>query len=80
MTTLPERMNMTFGEVNNAHIIKNVNMGFAAYDGLCLICAELCVNLDNVTDSEFDSASIVLDDFINSASEETGYTVSVWFD
>lgn len=80
MNTLTEKMNMKFGEVSGAHVMKNVNMGFAAYDTLCLICAELNVKLDDISDSDFDSASIALKSFVNSANEETGYTVSVWFD
>lgn len=78
--SLSSRMNMKFGVVSDAHIITNVNMGLNAYDTLCLICAELNINLDNVDDSDFDSCSIILENFCNSADEETGYTVSVWFD
>jgi len=80
MKTLAERMNMAFGEIENAHVMKNVNLGFAAYDTLCLACAELDVDLSEVTDSDFDSTSIVLSDFVDSANESTGYAVSVWFD
>ena len=80
MEKFTERMNMEFGIVEDAHVMKRVNMGFAAYDTLCLICAKLDINLDNVADSDFDSASIALSDFVNSANEESGYTVSVWFD
>lgn len=80
MKTLTERMNMKFGAVNGAHVMKNVNLGLAAYDTLCLICSELNIDLSDVADSDFDSASIVLDDFCKAANPETGYTVSVWFD
>lgn len=75
-----EKMNMKFGEVSGAHVMKNVNLGLSAYDTLCLICAEQNIDLKDVSDSDFDSASIVLNDFCNSADESTGYTVSVWFD
>ena len=80
MGKFTERMNMQFGNVEGAHVMKRVNMGFAAYETLCLICSELDINLDNVANSEFDSAGIALSDFVNSANEGTGYTVSVWFD
>jgi DNA-binding Xre family transcriptional regulator len=79
MNTLSERINMKFGVVSDAHVMRNVNLGFAAYDTLCFICAELDVDLSDVTDSDFDSASIALDDFVKSANDDTGYTVSVWF-
>lgn len=80
MKSLSEKMNMKFGEVGGAHVMKRVNMGFAAYDTLCLICAELDIDLSEVAHSDFDSASMTLDAFVKSANEETGYTVSVWFD
>jgi hypothetical protein len=80
MKTLTEKLNMQFGVATDAHVITNVNMGLNAYDTLCFICAELSVNLDNVDDSDFDSCCIALGNFCNAANEETGYTVSVWFD
>lgn len=79
MKTLSERMSMKFGEVDGAHIMKKVNLGVAAYDTLCLICSELDIDLDSVEDSDFDSASTILNDFCNAANDDTGYTVSVWF-
>ena len=78
--SLSSRMNMKFGIVSDAHIMNKVNMGLNAYDTLCFICSELNINLDNVDDSDFDSCSIILENFCNSANEDTGYTVSVWFD
>lgn len=80
MKNLSEKMNMKFGVVRDAHVIKDVNLGLAAYDTLCLICSELNVNWLEVADSDFDSALIIFEDFVKSANEETGYTVSVWFD
>jgi len=78
--SLSFRLNMKFGTVSDAHVMTNVNMGLNAYDTLCLICAESSVNLDNVDDSDFDSCSIALKNFCNAANDNTGYTVSVWFD
>ena len=80
MKTLSKRMNMKFGVVDGARVMKNVNLGLAAYDTLCLICSDLDVDLSKVEDSDFDSASIILGDFCSAANDETGYTVSVWFD
>lgn len=79
MKTLSERMNMKFGSVANAHVIKNVNLGLNAYDTLCLICSELNIDLSNVSDSDFDSASIILNNFCKASNDDTGHTVSVWF-
>lgn len=86
MTTLTERMNMKFGrrfgkaEADNTHVMDRVNLGLNAYETLCLICSELNIDLSNIDDSDFESASIVLGDFCRAANDETGYTVSVWFD
>lgn len=80
MTSFTSSMNMAFGEVAGAHVMKKVNLGLVAFDTLCLICHELNVNTSKIDDSDFDSASIALDAFAKSANEETGYTVSVWFD
>lgn len=77
--TLRESMNMKAGIVKNAHVM-NVEKGFNAYETLCLICAELSVDLSKVSDSDFDSCSIILSDFCSSLNVETGFTVSVWFD
>ena len=75
-----ESLNMKFGEVENAHVMTNVNTGVAAYDTLCLICATLDIDLSNVDDNDFSSAAYCLESFVSSANEETGYAVSVWFD
>jgi len=80
MKALSERMNMKFGKVNGAHIINKVNLGLNAYDTLCFICSELDIDLNSVEDDDFGAASMILDDFCNAANDETGYTVSVWFD
>jgi len=80
MKTLSQRMNMKFGTVEGAHVMKNVNLGLNAYDTLCLICSELDIDLKEVSDSDFDSASIILDGFCKAANDGTGYAVSVWFD
>lgn len=77
---LTEKMNLKYGAVDGAHVMKNVNMGLAAYDTLCLACSELGVDLSDISDSDFHSAAIVLENFCKSANPDTGYTVSVWFD
>ena len=76
---LSQSMNMKRGIVENAHVM-NVKKGIDAYETLCLICAELNIDLSKVSDSDFDSCSIILNDFCSNLNEETGHTVSVWFD
>ena len=71
---------MKFGAVEGAHVMKNVNLGLAAYDTLCLICAELDVSVKNVSNADFDKCAQNLQDFCRSSNYETGFTVSVWFD
>jgi len=80
MSTLTERMNLTFGEKDGARTFNNVHLGFAEYDNLCMICSELDINLDDVSYGDFDSCAMMLCDFANSANESTGFTISVWFD
>lgn len=59
MKTLSERMNLKIGIVEDAHVIKNINLGIAVYDTLCLICAELNIDLKDISDSDFDSTGII---------------------
>ena len=81
MKTLAERMNMKFGRVDNAHVMTNLNLGGTSYySTLSLICHELDIDLTDVLDTDFDSTSLVLEDFCDAANDDTGYTVSVWFD
>ena len=80
MKNLSQSMNMKFGNVDNAHVITDTRRDINFYETLCLICAELNIDLKKVTDADFDSASLMLEDFCNAANEETGHEVSVWFD
>lgn len=80
MTNLTNRLNMKFGKVAHAHVMNHVNLGLAAYDTLCLICADLEINLDDVSDVDFEACSDALEAFCNNSNDDTGYTVSVWFD
>lgn len=77
---LSHAMNLKFGNVDGAYVIKNVNLGLAAYAMIYVICTDLNINLTNISKYGFDSAAYVLDDFAKSANDYTGYTVSVWFD
>ena len=79
LPSLSSRLNLQYGVVENAHVLHNVNAGLAAYNTLCLICAELSVDLSKVDDEDFDSCSICLENFCYAADEDTGYTVSIWF-
>lgn len=80
MKTLTESLNLAFGARPGAYVMTNVNLGVAAYDTLCLICAELDFDVKDVEEEDFNSAVEVLEKFVDSATPETGYTVSVWFD
>ena len=80
METLTERMNMKFGEVAGAHVIHKVKSMFSAPARLCLICAEEGIDIDEISDSDLYSAANILKEFVGRANEESGYTVSVWFD
>ena len=79
MKTLTQRMNLTRHEEEGAHIMYNVGLGCAVYDTLCLACAELGIDLSKVTDKDFDECVDNIADFIATADESTGYTVSIWF-
>jgi hypothetical protein len=80
MSGLVERMNMSRKPISGAYVINNVQVGCNMYDTFCLICAELNINLVDAGDSDFDACVWTLEDFINSANDDSGYTVSVWFD
>lgn len=80
MKELASRMNMKFATVEGAHVMKKVNLGLSSADTLCFICSEMNIDLSEISDQDFDSASIILGEFCNAADETTGYTVSVWFD
>ena len=86
MNELTQRMNMVYGDSSdrdNAYsfnFTRDSRKKIHFYDTLCLICAEQDVNLDNVMEDDFYSASLVLEGFTSSANEESGYNVLVWFD
>ena len=80
MENFTESLNMKFGKVEGAHVMTNVQLGFNAYDTLCLICAEKNIELNDISDNDFDSAGVALKQFCESANDGTGYAVSVWFD
>jgi hypothetical protein len=79
MKTLMQRMKLTRNVEEGAHVMNNVHLGCSVYDTLCLACAELNIGLKSVTDKDFDASVDRLADFISTADESTGYTVSIWF-
>lgn len=80
MKKLAERINMKFGIVEGAHVMRHVNLGLEAYGTLYLICVRFDINPEDFPESDFDSTALVLENFCRSANDHTGYTVSVWFD
>ncbi len=78
--SLSERMNMHHGEEEGAYVIRNVNLGLNAYETLSLICNELGEDLTDIDENDFYSCSLILEGFCAGCNEETGYTVSIWFD
>ena len=78
MNTLSNKMNLKFGKIEGSYILNDVKQ-INSYETLCLICSDLNINLSNIDDSDFDSSSMILNDFCSNANDETGYAVSVWF-
>ena len=75
MKTLTEKLNMQFGERENAYKIRNANV-----DSLDKSESAICsVTYGNMA-FDYDSAVEIVAVFCNAANEETGYTVSVWLD
>ena len=68
------------GKKINSHLMENVRMGCAVYDTLCLACAELNVDLDDVSERDFDACVDTLADYIALADESTGFDVCISFD
>jgi len=80
MKTLSSRMNLVDVEVADAHVIKANNRDVNAFDTLCLICAELSIDLTNVTDSDFNYCSLILGNFLSGANSRGANIHSIWFD
>ena len=84
MSTLTESMNMKEGEVSNAYALTiKTTSDINYYETLCLICAELNTDLSSVSDDDFYSASLVLEQFCKNALSSTyedNIKISVWFD
>lgn len=70
MKNLADRLNMKFGEVDGAYIMRD-------NDASAAICA---LTNGNYTGDDYDAAVIILDDFASSANDDTGHVVSVWLD
>jgi hypothetical protein len=71
MTTLSESLNFSNVETQNSHKIRvSETESIAAYDTLCLICAELDIDTDKYDSSDFSSASIALEDAYLSRQDE----------
>ena len=68
------------GKKINSRLMKNVRYGCAVYDSLCLVCADLDVDLDEVTENDFDACVDALADYIALADDSTGSDVCITFD
>lgn len=80
MKTLTERLNMKFGEVEGAHKMRRVNLGFNAKETLKFALSELNCDFSEFDSVDFEHAAKSLRLFCKQANEDTGYTVSVWID
>ena len=80
MKTLSERMNMKFGYVSNAFAFSCIGFGILNHETFSNVCHQCDICIDNITDNDFYSASIIFKYFVKSANEETGYIISIWFD
>ena len=68
------------GKKINSHFMGNVHMGVSVYDTLCLSCAELNIDLDDVSDRDFDACVDTLADYIALAADSTGFDICISFD
>ena len=80
MKTLTERLNMQMKFKDGAWNVPDTRGDINWYDTLCLMCAELDIDLKEIDDDDFASASYVLSDFAKNANEESGFEMSIWFD
>ncbi|ALQ51904.1 hypothetical protein [Nitrosomonas ureae] len=82
MKEVSERMNLKFGEVAGAYVIysvRNINEGMrVSFYNLTQIYSKF--NLYEEGSTDYRKAAQILHDFCLTANEDTGYTVSVWFD
>jgi hypothetical protein len=71
MNTLSESLNFSKNEAKNSHKIKvSETEHIAAYDTLCLICAELDIDTNKYDDSDFSSTSMHLEDAYEAAQDD----------
>lgn len=80
MATLTEKLNMKFGKVEGAHVMKRVNLGLNAKETLKFALSELGCDFSEFDKFDFEHTSKTLHKFCKQANEDTGYTVSVWLD
>lgn len=76
---LSDRMHLDNKKIDNAYTF-NVTSKLNAYDTFCLICAEFNIKVRDVVDSEFESCSMIFEDYCKSVSNTDSTVVSVWFE
>ena len=77
--TLSKRINLANKKVDDAYTF-NVTSKLNAYDTFCLICSELNIKIKDVVDSDFESCSIIFEDYCKSVANTDNTQISVWFD
>ena len=77
--TLSKRINLANKKVDDAYTF-NVTSKLNAYDTFCLICSELNIKIKDVVDSDFESCSIIFEDYCKNVANTGNTQISVWFD
>jgi len=72
MKTLTERLNMAFGEKENAQYVIRNNISFDAAESA--VCA---ITYGNYT-TDYEAACEAVYNFLKNCNEDTGSTVSIW--
>ena len=75
--SINKNIQFSITKVENSHQLKQCAGGIAAYDTLCLICAELNYDFSQSSDKSFELASEKLQRSYNNLSE--GQSLFVYF-
>ena len=80
MKTLTERLNFSDKAENGNAVKIDRRRDVNYYETLCLYCANNDINLDAITDADFDSAGIALENHGKLIRSENGDIFYFWID
>ena len=83
MTTLAERLNLSVGfkESNRSDAVSfDYRQDINIYETLTLYCSEHNIDLNNISDDDFNGCEEVINDFRSGCVGDNGNIISFWID